>query len=42
MQQDVHVAKAEEMAEVMVVSEGTSGSGPQIGNCFGTYFIIRG
>lgn len=42
MQQDVTVVKAEEMAEVTVVAEGTTGAGPQIGICFGSYFIVRG
>ena len=41
MQQDVQTVKAEEMAEVMVVSEGTTGSQPQSGLCFGSYLLIR-
>jgi|GEM_PF-2360490 len=42
MQQDVQSMKNEAAEEVMVVSEGTTGSSPQIGVCFGSYFIIRG
>ena len=42
MQQDVQIVKSDEVAEVMVVSEGTAGAGPQIGVCFGAIFIIRG
>lgn len=42
MQQDVQSMKSEVAEEVMVVSEGTTGSGPQIGVCFGAYFIVRG
>ncbi|EHP88430.1 hypothetical protein GeomeDRAFT_0743 [Geobacter metallireducens RCH3] len=42
MQQDVQNVKNEVTEEVMVVSEGTIGSGPQIGVCFGSYFLIRG
>ena len=42
MQQDVQIVKSEMTEEVMVVSEGTTGSGPQIGVCFGSYFIVRG
>lgn len=42
MQQDVQSVKNEVMEEVLVVSEGITGSGLQIGNCFGSYFIVRG
>jgi len=42
MQQDVQTVKNEVTEGVMVVSEGTTGSGTQIGVCFGAIFIIRG
>lgn len=42
MQQDVQIVKGEVTEEVMVVSEGATGSDPRIGVCFGAYFLIRG
>ena len=42
MKQDVQSVKNEVTEEVMVMSEGTTGPGQQIGICFGAIFIIRG